>query len=152
MRKSGFTTIEMIIVIVIIGAVAAIGFPKLRESAEKTSRRSMRTALVGYIAMARSAAVARSCRASVHFVSGPNSKVWVTSCVTANPALRDTLVGPKWTEAEWGHRFQSGRDSITYDPRGLRLNFLRTKITIKTKADVDKDSVVVNEVGKVVFP
>ncbi|MGH7567989.1 MAG: GspH/FimT family protein [Gemmatimonadales bacterium] len=152
MRKSGFTTIEMIIVIIIIGIVAAIGFPRMKESVEKQNRRAMRAALVGYVAIARSAAVARGCRSSVHFVSGPNSRVWVTSCLTTNPAARDTLVGPKWTEDEWEHRFQSGRDSITYDPRGLRLTFTRTKITIKTKGDVDKDSVVVNEVGKVVFP
>lgn len=152
MKRSGFTTIEMIIVVIIIGIIATLGFPRMREALDKQNRRSMRAALVSYVVMARSAAVGRGCRGSVHFVSGPNSRVWVTACNTQNPAARDTLAGPKWTEDEWGYRFQSGRDSINYEPRGLRTNFVRTVIKIRTKQDQDRDSVVVNEVGKVIYP
>lgn len=152
MGTRGFSTIEMITVVVIIGIIATVGFPRIKDSLDKENRRSMRAALKTYVVMARNAAVARGCRASVHFVSGPNSRVWVTACSTQNPAARDTLAGPKWTEAEWNHRFYSGRDSVNYDARGLRQNLVRTVIKIRTKAEVEKDSVVVNEVGRVVYP
>ncbi|HEV8265220.1 MAG TPA: GspH/FimT family pseudopilin [Gemmatimonadales bacterium] len=152
MTRSGFSTIEMIIVVILIGIVATLGFPRMRDALDKQKRRSMRAALVSYIVMARSAAVARGCRGSVHFVSGGNSRVWVTACNAQNPAVRDTIAGPKWTEAEWDYRFLAGRDSINYDPRGLRVNFVRTAIKIRDKQDNDRDSVVVNEVGKVIYP
>lgn len=152
MTRNGFTTIEMILVVVIIGIIATIGFPRVRDSLEKESRRSMRAALANYIVLARSSAVARGCRSSVHFVSGGNSRLWVTSCNVEDPLKRDTVAGPIWTEAEWNHRFQALKDSVTFNARGLRLSLEPTRIVIKTKGDVPKDSVVVNGVGKVIYP
>jgi prepilin-type N-terminal cleavage/methylation domain-containing protein len=155
MKRSGFTTIEMIIVVVIIGALATIGFPRIQDALEKQSRRSMRAGIVTLVAMARGSAVARGCAATVHFVSGPNSRLWVTACKTqagAAPTARDTLAGPYFTEARWNHRFQSGKDEINYTPRGMRQTLTRTVILIRTKGDVTRDSVVVNELGRVVYP
>ena len=155
MRRSGFTTIEMIMVVVIIGVIATIGFPRIQDALEKQSRRSMRVGIVGLMAMARSAAVARGCTGTVHFVSGPNSRAWVTVCSTqpgALPTARDTLAGPYFTEERWNHRFQSGKDEIHYTARGLRQSLTRTVILIRTKGDVTRDSVVVNELGRVVYP
>ena len=38
MKRSGFTTIEMIMVVVIMGVIATIGFPRIRDALEKQSR------------------------------------------------------------------------------------------------------------------
>ena len=155
MRNKGFTTIEMVIIVIIIGVVASIGIPRLKDSLEKQNRRSMRAALVTYIALARNTAVARACRSSVHFVSGPNSRVWVTSCSVKQGApatARDTLAGPEFTEDRWGHRLFSGRDSVNFDARGLRTALVMTQIRIRTKGDQERDSVVINPVGKVIYP
>lgn len=155
MGTKGFSTIEIIIVVVLIGIIATIGIPRIKNSVELSDRRAMRAALVGYVATARSAAVARGCRGSVHFVSGANSRVWVTACSTRPGAPlteRDTLAGPELTEIRWGHRFQAARDSIDFDFRGLRQTLTRTVILIRTKGDVTRDSVVVNPVGTVVYP
>ncbi|MDP3909832.1 MAG: prepilin-type N-terminal cleavage/methylation domain-containing protein [Gemmatimonadales bacterium] len=151
----GFSTIEIIIVVVLIGIIATIGIPRIKNSVELQDRRAMRAALVGYMATARGAAVARGCRGSVHFISGANSRVWVTACTPRPGAAlteRDTLAGPTFTEAQWGHRFQAGRDSISYDFRGLRQTLSRTVILIRTRGDITRDSVVVNSVGTVVYP
>src|SRR2546430_15557481 len=42
MRRLGFTTIEMIIVVVMIGIIAVIGFPKIRRALDSTNVRSTR--------------------------------------------------------------------------------------------------------------
>ena len=151
MTRSGFTTIELIIVVIMLGVIATIGFPRIRDAVEKQNRRSMRAALVTYVATARGLAVARGCRSSLHFTAGSGSKVWVTTCAI-NGAGRDTVIRPVATEAQWGHRLLAGRDSIDYTARGLRQSFERTVIKIRTKGDLDRDSVVVNELGKVVYP
>ncbi|MGH7426836.1 MAG: pilus assembly FimT family protein [Candidatus Methylomirabilaceae bacterium] len=151
MNSKGFTAIEMVIVVVLIGTIAAIGFPRIRDSIEKANRRAARTAVQTYLVTARSAAVARGCRSSFHFTQGPNSRMWVSSCAV-NGAGRDTIAGPDQLEERWGVRLQSGRDSITYDPRGVRVTFVETTIKIRDKKDNDRDSVVVNQLGKVIYP
>ncbi len=45
MRRSGFTTIEMVIVVVLIGIIAMFGFPKIRQALDKTNLRSARDAV-----------------------------------------------------------------------------------------------------------
>ena len=56
MRRSGFTTIEMIIVVAIIGIIALIGFPKIRQTLDKTNLRSARDAVGTLAGTARAAA------------------------------------------------------------------------------------------------
>ena len=93
MRRLGFTTIELLIVIVLIGVIVTIGFPRIRRTLDKTNVRSARVYLSTAVATARAAAVQRGCRAVVHFTSGASGTVWVTTCSRANPAALDTIGG-----------------------------------------------------------
>jgi prepilin-type N-terminal cleavage/methylation domain-containing protein len=151
MRNNGFTTIELIIAVIIIGVIASIGLPRVRDAIEKADRRAARSAIRTYLATARSAAVARGCRSALHFTQGPNSRMWVTSCVVTG-AGSDTLAGPDLLEERWHVRLQSGKDSITYNSRGVRVSFEQTTIKIRDRQDNDRDSVVVNQLGKVIYP
>ena len=56
MRRVGFTTIELIIVVVMIGIIAVIGFPKIRRALDTTNVRSSRVYLSTAVATARAAA------------------------------------------------------------------------------------------------
>src|SRR5256712_6810377 len=85
MERSGFTTIEMIIVVLIIGVIAAIGFPKIRGTLDKTNVRSARVYLSTQLVTARATAVQRGCYAVVHFTSGANGAIWVTACPRRMP-------------------------------------------------------------------
>src|SRR5438067_13016706 len=82
MKRSGFTTIEMVIVVVLIGLIAAIGFPKIRQSLDKANVRSARAAVGTLAATARAAAIQRGCPGVIHVVA-TNATGWVaTSCRT----------------------------------------------------------------------
>src|SRR2546427_8752692 len=93
MKRSGFTTIEMIIVVVIIGVIAAIGFPKIRGTLDKTNVRSARVYLSTQLITARATAVQRRCYAVVLFTSGAGGAVLVTACPPRMPGARtrDTI-------------------------------------------------------------
>src|SRR5213592_635457 len=57
MRRSGFTMLELIIVIVIVGVLALVGFPRIKDAIQKTNVRSARVAAGTYVATARAAAI-----------------------------------------------------------------------------------------------
>src|SRR5256884_3878425 len=89
MQRSGFTTIEMVIVVVLIGLIAAIGFPKIRQSLDKANVRSARAAVGTLAATARAAAIQRGCPGVIH-VLPTHAPAWVT---TNCPAEVDTASG-----------------------------------------------------------
>ena len=95
MSRSGFTTIEMLIVVAIIGIITLIGFPKIRRTLDKTNVRSARTATGTLVATARAAAIQRGCVGVVHFTAAPamegrNFDLQVNATDTAGGALRQT--------------------------------------------------------------
>lgn len=149
MTRSGFSTIEMAIVLTLIGIIALIGFPKIRATFDKTNVRSARTAVATMVATARQAAIQRGCVGVVHFAA-TNGTVWVT---TACPTKLDTVSGVQ----KLGTRFNVGlvptRDSLRFDPRGLSMDNLgssNTVIRITGTVSTAIDSVIVSPMGKVV--
>jgi prepilin-type N-terminal cleavage/methylation domain-containing protein len=152
MRRSGFTTIEMIIVVVMIGVIAAIGFPRIRRALGKTNVRSARVYLGTAVATARASAVQRGCRAVVHFSSGADATVWVTVCPRRNPGAGtiDTVGGVEQLASRYKVTLTPTRDSIQYDPRGLSMDNVSTTVRIEGNVATDRDSVLINTLGKVV--
>src|SRR5947208_16506477 len=120
MRRLGFTTIELLIVIVLIGVIVTIGFPRIRRTLDKTNVRSARVYLGTAVATARAAAVQRGCRAAVHFTS-PGT-VWVTACSRVTPAGTDTIGGVVDLASRYKVTLAATSDSIRFDPRGLNMD------------------------------
>jgi len=149
MRRSGFTTIEMIIVVAIIGIITLIGFPKIRQTLDKTNLRSARDAVGTLAGTARAAAIQRGCRSVLHFAAATNA-VWVT---TACPTKVDTLSGVQDLKARFRVTLTASRDSVQYDPRGLSLDGFPSNTVVRLTGSVaaNKDSVMINPIGKVVL-
>ena len=80
MGRRGFSFVEMLIVFIIIGVVAAFGIPRLLSGVEKANVRSAKAALATMVAKARAAAVARGCTATVSMTSGTTGTVTVSVC------------------------------------------------------------------------
>ena len=148
MSRSGFSTIEMAIVLAIIGIIALMGFPKIRSTLDKTNVRSARTAVGTLVATARAAAIQRGCVGVVHFAA-TNATVWVTT----NCALKvDTVSGVQRLATRFKVSLAATRDSLRFDPRGLSMDNLgSTNTVIRFTGSVggNADSTVVSPMGKV---
>lgn len=146
MGRNGFSTIEMIIVVILIGIIATIGYPRLSRGLEKQNVRSTKALVATMVATARGTAIQRGCLSVLNFA--PDS-VWVTACgVTGNPPPASVLVGTtKRVRQEYNIRIASTHPTITYDPRGMRMLFQQTQVRVI--GPHYQDSVVINELGKV---
>ena len=148
MGTKGFSTIELAIVMILIGLIAALAFPRIRGALEKQNVRSARAAAQTFVVKARAAAVQRGCRGTVQLRA--DGRVWVTVCTTAPAAGRtlDTLGPIELLGARYNVQVAPSRDSIAFDARGMKVNFERVVVAFRNGAI--QDSLVVNEVGKVV--
>ena len=146
MGRKGFSTIEMIIVVILIGIIASIGFPRLRRGLEKQRIRNTKALLATMVATARGTAIQRGCTATLNFAA---DSVWVTACgLVGNPPPTNQLVGTaKRVKSDVNVTLSYTQSSITYDPRGMRLQFLMT--TVRVIGPTYRDSVMINELGKV---
>lgn len=144
-RNSGFTVVELLWVIVIMGLMGAMGIPRIRGALQKQNVKSARVAGVAHIVKARAAAVQRGCRATVHVRS--TGLIWVTACKTVGAGI-DTLGSVDDLKARYGVTMSATRDSIQFDPRGLSLG--NQSGTVFVSNAVAADSIVINAVGRVV--
>ena len=143
--NSGFTVIELLWVIVLMGLMAMLGIPRIRYALQKQNVRSARVATVSHVVKARNAAVQRGCRATVHLRS--SGAIWVTACRTAGAGL-DTLGGMDDLHERYGVTLSASRDSVQFDPRGLSLG--NQAATVSVSNTVAADTVRINAVGRVV--
>ena len=148
MRTRGFTFIEVLIVMVLIGIIAALGIPRIRDAIQKNNVRSARAAIGTLVAKARGAAVQRGCKSAIHFTQGSAGKIWVTACKTANSALTDTLGGLEQLSARYSVTLSTTGDSVQFMPNGVSPDNVMT--VIRFTSNGISDSVMVNQVGKVV--
>lgn len=146
MGRKGFSTIEMIIVVILIGMIAAIGFPRLRTGLEKQNIRSAKALIATMVATARATAIQRGCPTTLRFSA---DSVWVTSCgLTGNPPPASEQIGTaKAVGSELNVSLSPSAASVVYDPRGMAIAFQTT--TVRIIGPIHQDSVVINELGKV---
>jgi prepilin-type N-terminal cleavage/methylation domain-containing protein len=150
MTRSGFTAVELMIVIILIGLIAAVGFPKIRDTLDKTNVRSARVAVGTYTVTARSLAIQRGCRAVVHFSYGTSSGVWATSC-RPGVATIDTVGQVKNVYQDFNVTMTATQDSVQFDPRGLSLETANTIVYFTGNVSSITDSIVIaSYTGKVV--
>src|SRR2546422_10782198 len=103
MERVGFTTIEMIIVVLIIGVIAAIGVPKIRGTLDKTNVRSARVYLSTKLVTARATAVQLGGYAVAHLTSGASGAILGTASPRRMPGAGtlDTLAGVESLDARY---------------------------------------------------
>ncbi len=147
MGRRGFSFVEMLIVFIIIGVVAAFGIPRLLSGVQKANVRSAKAALATMVAKARAAAVARGCNATVSMTSGTTGTVTVSVC-KVNGVGTDLLGGVDSLAARYKLTMTPSVSSMQFDPRGLAVGY--STMTVRFSSSTASDSVIINQLGKVV--
>lgn len=145
MRNRGFTFIEILIVIIIMGILAAFGIPRLRNSLDKQNVRSAKALLATLVATARGASVSRGCPATLNLTA---DSAWVTACGVSPPAASVQVGTKKLIGDDFSVTLAPSASTVVYDPRGLATS--STAVTVQVVGSTVTDSVIINQIGKVV--
>ena len=115
----GFTLVEAVIVVVVIGLLGMLAFPRMSTAMSRSELRSARTTMVNLVAAARAASVASNRVTTLEFVGG---KAFVTATPrwTVGGAGTVDTVGPvKDLTALHKVAVTAPTVAVQFDPRGF---------------------------------
>ncbi len=154
MNRRGFSLMEVLLVMVIIGLASMISIPRLRTAIDRANVRGARGEIGDLISKARATAVTRGCTATFNVTTGTAGKAWVTACLVSTVGAAGAI-DTVWIVDSLASRFKvnitSDVASIAFDRRGLRTNYVLSTIRAQSTTTTVIDSIQVNQVGKVVL-
>jgi prepilin-type N-terminal cleavage/methylation domain-containing protein len=136
-RRQGFTMIEALVVVTIIGVGSMIVFPRFGGSLEKANARAARDRLSSMLAMAKSNASLRGQAVSVKLSSNSATITLGTSTVLTSVNFLDSY-GVSVT----------GPAEIAYSSRGFATNLSAAQVYKMTRNNY-ADSICVSRIGQV---
>jgi prepilin-type N-terminal cleavage/methylation domain-containing protein len=130
MRASrfGFTVLELITVLAIMGILSVLAMPKFAETVRHTKVRSARNEIVAYFTRARAVAISRGQRTDVR-VAGTRMAV-----VTIANGVEQTVVQGDLYE-QHGVTLYASQGQFSYDPRGFTANMAGAGRLMVTRDD-----------------
>jgi prepilin-type N-terminal cleavage/methylation domain-containing protein len=149
-RRDGFTLVEALIVVVLLGLMVVIGLPKVSSAMVRTDLRGARTTLVNTVAKARAASV-QSNRITWVKVNGNFVHVGATPRLVVDGVSTTDTVGAVQDLAEL-YRVAvvaGGPDSIQFDPRGFGNGFTAAADTIFLSRDGHTSFIAIDGLGRV---
>ena len=142
-NRSGFTALELAVVMTMIGIIMAMTFPRLAGFRERENSRSAQQQIAAYAAMARAAAIQRGRTASVRF---DNDSMWVTvDTVGSTLRLRSAVS----LRGNFGVTLAADQSVITFDPRGFSPSTPSAGARLVVSKGVLRDSVCVTRLGQI---
>jgi prepilin-type N-terminal cleavage/methylation domain-containing protein len=149
MNRRGFSAIELLVVFVIIGIIAAFGIPRVRSAVIKSNVRSAKAAMGTLVVKARAAAVARGCNATMTLTSGLQGTVSISVCADTGTGTQ-ILGGVDSLAARFSVSMRSTPSTLTFDPRGLATTYATMVVGFASADNSISDSVIINQLGQVV--
>jgi type II secretory pathway pseudopilin PulG len=133
----GTTIIELLVVVIVIAALAAIALPRFRAAADRFAARSAIQEAQSLFTFARRSAITR--RTTVGVITDTSRGIIIVrvgSLELAHIGLR----------ARYGVRLTTSRDSMSYDPRGL--GYGAANLTIVARRGEGAETLFVSRLGR----
>jgi Tfp pilus assembly protein FimT len=143
MNSRGLTVSELVIALVLIGAISAMAVPRLGQSMTKQGMVSARNGVVAMVAKAKASAVQRGSRTTLLLTGG---NLVIKSRHPVSGAI-DTVGVPENLTKRYGASVAASRDSLVFDPRGLGMESGSTTVVVR-KGDY-ADTLVISAAGRV---
>jgi prepilin-type N-terminal cleavage/methylation domain-containing protein len=144
-RRAGFSLIEMLIVVVVIGLMMLMALPRLNDAFAQNSLGSARAKVISLFSVARATASGSS-RTTVLHLSG--NRIYVTASprlVAAGASTIDTVTEAVSIATEYGVTVTPTIDSILLDQSGLGRNGATIVLSKSGRAD----TIVIKQYGGV---
>lgn len=138
--RIGFTVIEMVIVMVIIGIMSAYAFPKVSQYEANMNVGAARDRIAEELSLARSSAVQRN-RTTAFIVSG--NRIWVSAKDSSGAVV--TVVPPVQLDSLFGVSLAVTDTMIYYSTRGLAIGLIANQIFRVVGST--RDSVCISPLG-----
>ena len=151
-RRTGFTLVELLMVVLIVSIMTLMAFPRANSAINKSNLRSARTRLANMLATARAAATLDG-RTNSWLRFNGNMAV-----VTASPRRQlpiganteDTLGVVFNVNTTYGAALTTGGvTAVQYDPRGMATGFASGGWYLKVSKGSYRDSLKVDQLGRV---
>jgi prepilin-type N-terminal cleavage/methylation domain-containing protein len=147
MKRRGFTVLEMMLVIIVLGIVTALGLPRMSAGVSKANVRGARTSLINLLSRTRIAAMETN-RISLLKIEGNNAVVLLRPRRLPGAGNADTLGPVARLGDAYGVTITGAIDSVRFDPRGLAGGF-GTGTTFLLARDGFTDSIRIDGLGRV---
>jgi prepilin-type N-terminal cleavage/methylation domain-containing protein len=147
-RERGFSLIEMLVVIVVLGIATLIGVPRIGAGMTKANVRGARTTLINLLSRTRIAATETN-RITVLKVEGNNAVILLRPRRLPGVGDADTLGDVMRLGDAYGVTIAAPIDSVRFDPRGLAAGF-GTGTTFRLTRDGVSDSVRIDGLGRII--
>ena len=146
--RNGFTLVETLIVVVLLGLMTLIAFPKMSSAMVRNDLRGARTTMVNMIAKARAAAVQSN---RVTWIKVEGNTVYVGATPRLVPVAGSTAdtVGPIVDLTEAYGVAVAGEDSIQFDPRGFGMGFGAAPTNIDLSRNGHGSTITIDGLGRV---
>ena len=116
--RSGFTLVEALVVVVLLGLMTMIAFPRINAAMAKSDLRGARTTMINMVATARAASVQSN---RVAWIKRNGNSAYVAATPRVTPLFGSTAdtIGSVRNLGTVYSVTMSGADSIQFDPRGF---------------------------------
>jgi prepilin-type N-terminal cleavage/methylation domain-containing protein len=145
--RAGFTLIELMIAISIVGLLMLFGIPKAQAAFRQTQLRSARNAVINLYYQGRARAINESRTVTINL---NGTSVWLTAQPRRTPVAgsdRDTVGTVQNLNAQYGITLVPGGATYAIDARGLGTPGADNKIVF-TKSGV-RDSFTITGYGRI---